>query len=289
MLLKKIDRAEKFLTENQRLLTCPHCQEAFLPIVGYHLSCTKGHQFDLSKKGTLYFLKHSIETEYNQEMLVHRQKMIATGMYDQLLTVINQQINLSDQEIVVDVGCGEGSFLQRLSDGGLGGRKIGFDISKEGVQLATEHPVEAFWCVADITHLPFGNKSIDYLLNIFSPSHYQEFTRVLKEDGKLLKIVPESGYLQELRQLFYSDQAEKQVYSNQKVVEKFDTEVKLISQTRVTYQFPVPRERQADLLKMSPLHWGASSEARKQAEATVLDVITIDVLFLIGEKKNAFI
>lgn len=288
MLQKKIDKAEQFLKRNQEVLICPYCQQSFLPIEDYHLSCPKGHQFDLSKKGTLYFLKHSIETEYNQEMLSHRQKMIATGLYDQLLQVMNQEIVSLEDHVVVDVGCGEGSFLKRLSDQGLKGKKIGFDISKEGIQLATNQELEALWCVADITHLPFATNGVDCLLNIFSPSHYQEFTRVLKEDGLLVKIVPESGYLKELRELFYSDQESKQVYSNQKVVEKFNAEMTQTLQKRVTYQFPIPVENHQDLLKMSPLHWGASSDAQKKAESTMLDVITIDVLILIGRKKNAF-
>ena len=76
---------------------------------------------------------------------------------------------------VVDVGCGEGSFLAELSQAGLSGLKIGFDLSKEGIYLASNQPIDAFWCVADLTNLPFANEGLDTILNIFSPSHYQNF------------------------------------------------------------------------------------------------------------------
>ena len=150
------------------------------------------------------------------------------------------------------------------------------------MNLATEQPIEAFWCVADMTNLPFNDQSISHLLNIFSPSHYEEFRRVLKSQGKIIKVVPEADYLKELRALFYENNEAKQSYSNEKVVTKFAEELTLVSQERLTYQFPVPKENQIDLLKMSPLSWGATAEAFAKAQENNVETITIDVLILIG-------
>ncbi len=81
-------------------------------------------------------------------------------------------------------------------------KAVGFDLSKEGVYAATAQPVEAFWCVADLTNLPFEDQTFTTILNIFSPSHYKEFQRVLTDDGEVLKIVPQQDYLKELRKRF---------------------------------------------------------------------------------------
>ena len=107
---------------------------------------------------------------------------------------------------------------------------------------ATEHPISAFWCVADLTNLPFEDQQFNTILNIFSPSHYQEFQRVLADDGEILKIVPQENYLKELRQAFYPDQPEKQQYSNERVVAKFADSLELVGRQRVTYEFEIPEK-----------------------------------------------
>ena len=65
---------------------------------------------------------------------------------------------------------------------GVSGTKIGFDISKDAIQLAASHYFDdAFWCVADLAHSPFAGEQFDAILNILSPSHYEEFGRLLKK------------------------------------------------------------------------------------------------------------
>ena len=282
MLLKKIDQGKQFLEEHGDLFSCPKCRKAMIN-KDYSLICRKQHRFDLAKKGTINFINHQIKTDYDKEMLSHRQKMIQIGLYEPLIQRILEASQDVSVESVVDIGCGEGSFLKELTDKGLEGTKIGFDISKDGVALATSQDIDAFWCVADITTLPFADQSMTHLLNIFSPSHYEEFRRVLKPGGRLIKVVPEENYLKEMREVFYQDDKEKQTYSNEKVVTKFKEEMTLISQERLTYQVPVPTERQEDLLAMSPLKWGASPESLKKAQETPIEFITVDVLVLIGE------
>lgn len=283
MLLKKIDRGQHFLSDHFSLFRCPKCQQKMVSAENYQLSCGD-HHYDLSKKGTLHFLDHHVKTDYDKEMLSHRQKMIKAGLYAPLLNRINEIVAKDQVSTMVDMGCGEGSFLNELANLDVPGTKIGFDISKEGIALATEQAVEAFWCVADITNLPFNDCSLSHLLNVFSPSHYGEFRRVLQPGGKLIKIVPEANYLSELRQAFYADDETKQSYSNKKVVRKFSEEMNLISEERLTYTFEVSENLQQDLVKMSPLQWGASVESLRKTESQLIEKITIDLLILVGEK-----
>lgn len=278
-MLKKIDSARNYLEKHYRQFRCPTCHKEFV-LNGYSLICEENHQFDLSKKGTLYFLSHSIQTEYNKKMLLHRGKMIQSGMYQPLLDKIIEAMNLTGNTL--DVGCGEGSFLSELTRLGLAGGKTGFDISKDGIYLASNQPIDAFWCVADLTNLPFNDHSMDTILNIFSPSHYQEFQRVLKQDGTVIKVIPEEGYLKELRAAFYPDDREKQSYSNEKVLAKFSKEMSVISDERVTYKFEIPEVNQLDLLEMSPLEWGVSETVKQKLQKAPLREITIDVRMLVG-------
>ena len=279
-MLKKIDSARNYLEKHYKQFRCPTCHKEFV-LNGYSLICEENHQFDLSKKGTIYFLSHSIKTEYNKKMLLHRGKMIQSGMYKPLLDKIIEAMNLTGNTL--DVGCGEGSFLSELTRLGLAGGKTGFDISKDGIYLASSQPIDAFWCVADLTNLPFNDHSMDTILNIFSPSHYQEFQRVLKQDGTVIKVIPEEGYLKELRAAFYPDDREKQSYSNEKVLAKFSKEMSIVSDERVTYKFEIPKVNQLDLLEMSPLEWGVSETVKQKLQKAPLREITIDVRMLKGK------
>lgn len=284
MLEKKIDRAAHFLAQHRSVFRCPFCFSSFTSVKEHSMICEEGHRFDLSKKGTLYFLRKAVQTDYDEAMFSSRHQIITAGFYDVVLERLRDLCAdvVGESGVLVDAGCGDGTFLDRLSELGLRGTKIGFDLSKDGILRASRFNGDAFWCVADMTNLPFADEQINLILNFLSPAHYGEFKRVLSENGQVVKVIPESGYLQELRSLLYQDHAEKQVYSNEKVYQKFKEEWQVVEDERVTYTLPVPTELQQDLLNMSPLQWGA--EVPKDPE-TVCEKMTIDLRILVGERK----
>ncbi|MGM9904077.1 methyltransferase [Enterococcus sp. 10A9_DIV0425] len=285
-MLKKIDQSRLFLSENDHLFRCPLCKGPLTAEMN-GLICKNNHRFDLSKKGTLYFLSHGVKTEYDQKMFAPRRRMIQSGMYQPVIEAIAKQV--PKEARVLDVGCGEGSFLAAVDQLNPMKQAIGFDISKEGVYAATEQNTTAFWCVADLTNLPFSDQQFTTILNIFSPSHYQEFQRVLSDDGAVLKVVPQEGYLKELRQAFYPDQPEKHHYSNERVVSKFMESMDLVERQRVSYEFDIPLENRQDLLAMSPLEWQVEQGVKEALIKNPLKKITIDVELLKGNKRKRFL
>ena len=88
----------------------------------------------------------------------------------------------------------------------------------------------------------------------------------------------------ELRQLLYRDQEEKQTYSNEVVIAKFKEHFPLMEIKTIKYSFDLTPSLFADLMKMTPLSWGASSGAKEYAMDHPLKKITIDVCVLIGQK-----
>lgn len=286
MLKKKIDYAQDFLMTNFSKFQCPKCQEGFQKVRGNSLVCHNAHQYDLSKKGTIHFPSHHLTSDYDKDMLLSRRNMIQNGLYEPLEEKIAELMSeLSAEAFVVDMGCGEGSFVDHLKD------KVrketvftGFDLSKDGVQLASDFSEKGFFFIGDVTQMPFEEESVDCLLNIFSPSHYEEMLRVLKSDGLIIKVIPESYYLKEMRELFYRDNPDKQNYSNENVYEKFKKEIRLIKEEHLTFQVPIFHKDYEDTLKMSPILWGASDEAKEYAKENPFHELTIDVKILVGKK-----
>jgi 23S rRNA (guanine745-N1)-methyltransferase len=279
--MKKIELAERFLKNNINLFKCKVCGENFIEQRGHSIFCPNHHSLDISKKGSIHFINHKVNTEYNGDMLESRRRIIDAGLFDGILEKVSQLIPNGHQNII-DVGSGDGSPLVRLEN--LRDNKdsaVGFDISKPGVNLSTSQLREnIFFCVADLSNLPFSDHSISVIMDLFSPSSYNEFNRVICSGGHLIKIIPNAGYLIELRKKLYEDNNINYNYDNNKVLTLFKQHYPQSKDYNVKYTFEVPSELRKDLLIMTPLHWGKDAKNLTNSEINNLDYITVDVTIL---------
>ena len=265
--------ADKFFNSIS-LLRCPVCGAAFSQ-TGASLVCANGHTFDPSGKGYVHFAPNAAPSHYSRELFSARRRILEAGLYDGVTDAIRKEMP-NEPGVVLDAGCGDGTFTKRLT----GKTTLGIDLSKDAIRLAAHGGGPILWAVGDLTKLPIANESVDVLLNLFSPAHYAEFRRVLKPDGILLKLVPQEGYLKEIRALM-GDRLKKDSYSNAAVVQHLTGKFRLIGRVRITDTFPLSREQAMDFLKMTPLTFGAETEA---LDADALSKITIDVELLIAKK-----
>lgn len=283
--MKKIDQGREFMRQNLTLFQCPNCQAAFIEIQGNSVICANQHNFDLAKKGTLYFLNHAVNTEYDDAMLASRRKVLTAGLFDGIVDAVANVLPATPQTIL-DVGTGEGTpFAKLLEKRNHQDTAIGFDISKAGVNLATQLSTKAFFAVADLAQLPFAENTFSSIVEFFSPSAYAEFNRVLQPNGMLVKVVPNKFYLKELRELLYPVGTKHHTYDNQQVVSLFKQNYPETTVIDVTYKWKIPTDLYVDLLHMTPLHWGARPEAQAVAEQSPLTEITVDVQLLVMQAK----
>ncbi|EUJ32986.1 putative methyltransferase [Listeria floridensis FSL S10-1187] len=187
---------------------------------------------------------------------------------------------------LVDAGSGEGSPLFQLKTE-LGDKiqfAFGLDIAKEGVRQAARDYPDIIWVTADLANCPLQSSKIDVILNFLSPASYDEFARLLNQDGILIKVVPETDYLKEVRQFFYQG-TERSAYSNEKVTDRFREHFDVLNEQRVTVKKQLSKQELLDLIEMTPLGFDIS-EQKKQAflEAEITE-ITIDHRVIIGRKK----
>lgn len=276
--LKKIELARLFLKQNQHLFSCPHCNARFEVPDSYSFKCHNGHHFDLSRRGSLYFLKGPAPQSYKTELWQARQRITRAGFFNPLQSVLQEYADtLSAVQAIVDAGCGEGTLLAGLSGSA---QRIGFDISRSGVDLATAQSPGPFWCIADLSRPPFSASAVDLLFNILSPANYSAFRHILKPGAGLVKVIPGPEYLIELRQLLYSDQPEKRTYDNQSTLSLFDKHFPSFKRRRLHYPFKLDAESFDQLLQMTPLSWGALNSSPVLKNVQPLPSVTIDLEIL---------
>ncbi|WP_367364962.1 methyltransferase domain-containing protein [Pediococcus parvulus] len=278
--MKKREKGLQFIEQHLDLFQCPVCQCGYERVESGSIICPNGHSIDVSKKGTLYFLNHAVTSEYDSEMLASRRRILTAGLFDPICEEFSRY--MGENEMILDIGSGEGTPLKRTLSLLKNATAIGFDISTAGINLATQLNSEAFFCIADLANLPFNRAQFTTILDLFSPSAYSEFHRVLRPGGQVLKIVPNANYLGELRQLLYDKSSQHAVYQNDQVVDLFEKHFPNAQSKRLTYTFEFDADLLSDLIQMTPLHWGATPETIKKVKNSKLDHITVDVTLLKG-------
>lgn len=272
------------LTEHINLFHCPICATSIQLKDGAQLVCEQNHSFDVSRQGYVNLAPQAHMTKYNRALFDARKTMMTSGFFqpvlDYLIILIDEHIKTIEAPKMIDAGSGEGShlayLLAKLETKMTG---IGIDLAKEGVLAAAKDYPGNSWLVADLANSPFQNDSFDVMLNILSPANYKEFTRVLKEDGLFIKIVPENEYLKQLRAIFYEDvEKEKEGHPVESVSVHFND----VKTKRITYDFPLDTVLLENLIHMTPLTWGASAEKIAQALTSEMPFVTVDFTMIIG-------
>ncbi|SDN09578.1 23S rRNA (guanine745-N1)-methyltransferase [Fictibacillus solisalsi] len=288
-------KSANYVSNYEAIFACPICHSTMKVIQSKSLICSKHHTFDFAKQGYINFTSHSIKTKYGKELFEARRKLITEGSFYKPLShaiakVINEHVGEKKETItILDTGCGEGSHLSTIcdtvsSDFFKSVVGVGIDLSKEGILSASKNYSDKIWAVADLANTPYKDKQFDVILNILSPSNYVEFNRLLKSDGLLIKIVPQNGYLKELREYLFH-KPEKQSYSNAETVERFNENFQLADSFRLSYTLNLNKSLIQLLVQMTPLTWTATEQRVKSFLNKDSAQITVDLEILIGKRQ----
>lgn len=248
--------------KKNNVLCCPVCKEVLLK-EDRVFRCNKNHVYDIAKEGYVNLLlaqkKNSKDPGDSKEMIDARKNFLSKGYYHPLALGINNCLrglitgNSLDNINILDAGCGEGYYLDRLSQELQEYSNLAFyglDISKAGVRLAAKKNKNISFAVGSIFDMPIKSQSIDCLLSIFAPIAEQEFTRVLKPNGKALIVSPGAHHLYGLKKLLYENP-----YLNDEDKVSFDN-LAILDKIRVGYDFKlVSREDINNLILMTPYYW----------------------------------
>lgn len=286
--MKKREKSAAAVRNISSRLRCPLCHEAVEVRELKSIVCTNNHTFDFAKQGYVNLLQKPVNTQYDDTLFEARQKIICSA---ELYAPIHQKIaglignELTEDALLFDAGSGEGSHLEKImnevNDNKLAG--IGLDISKEGVIMAAKNYDAPVWVVGDLANPPLADQSCKFILNFLSPANYSEFKRILTEDGIIIKVLPGSGYLKELRTELFSNTSESE-YKNNDTLELMKRNVKVVTEERVTYTKKLDAASLKHLISMTPLGWHADTEQIDTFTSAKDKEITIDMHIIIAHE-----
>lgn len=269
--------------ETAKLFSCPFCQQALF-LSENSLKCKNKHSFDLAKFGYVNLAPQVKQSkDYDKSNFQNRQLILEAGFYQPILKKLLEILSsLPQHGNLLDIGCGEGNYARNLQAQLPDKHIYAFDLSKESIQLAakSDHSLTVNWFVGDLAHIPIQDTSMDMILDIFSPANYQEFQRVLRKNGLLIKVIPSSQHLQEIRSIV-AEQLTNTNYSNHKIIEHFEEAFTITNSYDVATTFSLRENEKAALLHMTPLLFNIDIE---KIDWSPLTDITIAAKILVGQQ-----
>ena len=179
-------------------LLCPVCKKKLnIDLNRYH--CLNGHSFDIAKEGYLNLnLKSSVKTGDEKEMVRARKAFLEKDYYLFLRDKLNEIIDGLHVSSLLDLGCGEGYYTQSFNVKD----KLGIDLSKEALKLASRHDKSTMYVLKTIFDVSLHDESVDLIVTIFAPVS-KEIDRVLKDEGHFILVRPDERHLFELKEAIY--------------------------------------------------------------------------------------
>ena len=267
-----LSKRDKLFLAADRLgnLRCPVCR-APLTRSGDDLACSARHRLNVNRKGCLNVLSQQVDSCYDAALFDARRRVFAAGCYDAVVEAIEALLPPGEHRLL-DAGCGDGWYLDALLGRHNTWCGAGADISRDAIFRATDLPCTALWLVADLRRLPFADGSFSAVLDVLTPASYDEFRRVLADDGLLIKVYPGSGYLRELRAA-----RGMEAYEEGQVDAYLREKAQVVGERRVTVTHPVPPELWRDFVWMTPLMQDLSAEEKDAIAARPAETVTIDL------------
>ena len=242
-------------------LRCPRCSETF-HLTEQSLVCKSNHCYDLSKRGYVNLApNHDQATEkYGAELFESRRLVFESGFYAPVMEGIARFLP-TVSGLVLDVGCGEGWYARTLAERFPHLAFLGLDISRDAITAAARIQSSSNWLVADLKHLPVADSCAQVLLDVLTPADYTEFARVLRPDGVLIKVIPGSDYLCEVRRAVSPWLKAGDTYDNTRVVEHLKQKAQVIDEIEIHETSPLTPEQSRAFLHMTPMTFSVPEEA----------------------------
>jgi 23S rRNA (guanine745-N1)-methyltransferase len=245
---------------------CPVCQKQLVKVDNSY-RCNEKHTYDIAKEGYVNLLlanqMKSKEPGDSKAMMIARSNFLNKGYFEKLVDNISKTLHnyfdLAQQNdyVVFDAGCGEGYYTDGIFKELVKETEVpriwGMDISKEAVRFAAKRNKNIGFCVGSIFHLPILDNSVDCIVNIFAPFKEEEFQRILKENGIIIKVTPGAQHLMGLKNALYDNP-----YENDERMPEISC-FEIVKSINVKYEIQIDNSEDIiNMLKMTPYFWNTN-------------------------------
>lgn len=249
------------------ILVCPICgsqlQRAEKSFLCLPEDGGKRHCFDISSSGYADLSYRNGGSGDPKDAVNDRTAFLDKGYYQPLSDEINRlcALHLPNDFLLVDAGCGEGYYSERIAAAFSDAFVFGADLSKHAVHRASVRRnmrggTNSFFCVASIFSLPIRDQVADCVLSMFAPVSEDELRRVTKDGGLLIIGAAGERHLYELKEAIYDE-----VRLNDSR-EDFPSVMTLIDKTNVSYKAHINNAEDINrLFGMTPYRFRTSKKS----------------------------
>lgn len=257
------------------MLQCPVCKKT-LKKQNQCYQCENRHSFDIAKQGyTNLYMKSSKNSGDNREMVIARTNFLSMDYYRPLCEEIISLIQKLPHDVIVDAGCGEGYYTKQISEN-CKCDMYAFDLSKEALKHASRQDKRSHYFLNSIFDLPIQSHSVDLILNLFAPLAVDEFERIIKKEGYLIKVDPDKNHLYQMKEFLYDTTYENEILNLH--LDNF----RLLSHKKVCYRMNLAQDALKALIKMTPYYYRTKKDrinALLQQESMCIDAAFIIYLY----------
>ena len=282
---------------------------------GRNLVCSRGHAFNIARSGYVNLLqpqeRRSRHPGDSKAAISARRRLVDGGftrpLCDAVLAIVAESAPSSSDSgrtssdsgdcvrssgdtgdsapssgrAVIDLGCGEGSFLTAVAER-FSVESWGVDISTSAIDAAARRHRDVRWIVANADRrLPFRDSSFTLALSITGRRNVDELARVLAPDGRAIFALPADDDLAELRAAIMGRA------TSQPRFEKLESELagvfELESRREVRFTRRCSRAELEDLLATS--YRGARNAQRVRFEP--VDELDVTFSYVVGSFRRA--
>lgn len=264
-------------------LICPVCNEELI-LNQNSYKCNHNHCFDVSKYGVVNLSLNNKSSKKrhgdDKMMVIARKEFLDSGYYEAIQKAVVSLIekHCKTEGVLLDAGCGEGYYTAAAANAMKAGSVYGIDISKDALRWFKKRIAAAIPIVSSIFKMPFAENSIDVVLNMFAPLPEEEFARVLKKDGFMIRTFVLSEHLIELKRAVYDE-----VYYNKPeklAVQGFE----LIDSVKTEKIIKVEGENIKNLFCMTPYYYKTSKADQQKLDSLESLETTVQVMSAIYKK-----
>lgn len=251
------------------LFCCPVCGKR-LEKDERKYSCINGHSFDISRYRYVNLLmsNKSAEKRHGDDKLMIRARrdFLNKGYYAPLAEKAAElltQSYMKKHANLIDVGCGE-AYYSKIAADALQNRGIelsacGIDISKDALIYAGKRSPEIEFAAASAFNIPVESECFDVAMNFFAPNAEEEFRRILKKGGLLLRALPLEEHLFALKKKIY-----EKPYKNE-VPELAIPGFEIRNKVELKYMMNIEeKEDILNLFKMTPYYYKTGREDQQK-------------------------